>query len=327
MGLRPKHSDHGRPRQEFRWAFAGVHFLRPANRRTQWWSGGRDLPRSWDSSTPCRRPRSFFSGFVSLLVAGFILAVATLWTRSLWLAIGLHGLDLLSANSSMAGEISGKATGRLLALIGPNVVSGAVPTGLLPLAALVLTGRSVVLSQECLCGPAWFLRRWGSCFSPALRWLCGGDTLGLVVWRLFGFADRRGAPAAKLVRDHIPDRLSRSFVPTVEERHFRYAVAVMQSRGVVRELIHRFKYGGETWLAGLLAEFLKQGLRDARLVGKPFDAVVPVPLHPLRRREREFNQAEVLARDLARGQGWSFATPCKGFATPSRRRTSIAGIA
>ena len=88
--------------------------------------------------------------------------------------------------------------------------------------------------------------------------------------------------------------------------HFRHAVAVMQSRGVVRELIHRFKYGGETWLAGLLGEFLRQGLRDARLVGKSFDAVVPVPLHALRRREREFNQAEVLARDLARGQGWEF---------------------
>jgi competence protein ComFC len=80
----------------------------------------------------------------------------------------------------------------------------------------------------------------------------------------------------------------------------------MQSRGVARELIHRFKYGGETWLAGLLAEFLEQGLRDTRLVDKPFDAVVPVPLHPLRRREREFNQAEVLARELARRQGWEF---------------------
>ena len=80
----------------------------------------------------------------------------------------------------------------------------------------------------------------------------------------------------------------------------------MQSRGIVRELVHRFKYGGETWLAGLLGEFLRHGLRDARLADKGFDAVVPVPLHPLRRREREFNQAEVLARDLARGEGWVF---------------------
>lgn len=78
----------------------------------------------------------------------------------------------------------------------------------------------------------------------------------------------------------------------------------MQSRGVVRELVHRFKYGGEIWLAGLLGDFLRMGLRDARLKGRTFEAVVPVPLHPLRKREREFNQAEVLARELARGQGW-----------------------
>jgi competence protein ComFC len=88
--------------------------------------------------------------------------------------------------------------------------------------------------------------------------------------------------------------------------HFRCAVAVMQSRGVVRELIHRFKYGGEVWLAGLLSDFLVQGLRDPRLKGVRFDAVVPVPLHALRKREREFNQAELLGRKLAQGQEWPF---------------------
>lgn len=80
----------------------------------------------------------------------------------------------------------------------------------------------------------------------------------------------------------------------------------MQSRGIVRDLIHRFKYGGEVWVGALLADFLTQGLRDPRLKGRSFDAVVPVPLHPLRRREREFNQAEVLSRELARKNNLAF---------------------
>mgnify|MGYP003694235363 CR=1 FL=1 len=84
------------------------------------------------------------------------------------------------------------------------------------------------------------------------------------------------------------------------------AVAVMQSCGIVRDLIHRFKYGGEVWVGALLADFLTQGLRDPRLKGRSFDAVVPVPLHPLRRREREFNQAEVLSRELARKNNLAF---------------------
>jgi competence protein ComFC len=80
----------------------------------------------------------------------------------------------------------------------------------------------------------------------------------------------------------------------------------MQSCGIVRDLIHRFKYGGEVWVGALLADFLTQGLRDPRLKGRSFDAVVPVPLHPLRRREREFNQAEVLSRELARKNNLAF---------------------
>jgi competence protein ComFC len=80
----------------------------------------------------------------------------------------------------------------------------------------------------------------------------------------------------------------------------------MQSCGIVRDLIHRFKYGGEVWVGALLADFLTQGLRDPRLKGRSFDAVVPVPLHPLRMREREFNQAEVLSRELARKNNLAF---------------------
>jgi competence protein ComFC len=88
--------------------------------------------------------------------------------------------------------------------------------------------------------------------------------------------------------------------------HFACAVAVLQSRGLVRDLIHRFKYGGEMWLGALLSNFLAQGLQDPRLKDLDFDAVVSVPLHPLRRREREFNQAEILGRELARGQNLDF---------------------
>ncbi len=80
----------------------------------------------------------------------------------------------------------------------------------------------------------------------------------------------------------------------------------MLSRGVVRELIHRLKYGGEVWLAAPLSNFLAWGFRDPRLSVCCFDMVVPVPLHPLRKRERGFNQAELLGRRLAKQHGLSF---------------------
>lgn len=91
--------------------------------------------------------------------------------------------------------------------------------------------------------------------------------------------------------------------------YFHCAVAVMQSKGVMRDLVHRFKYGGELWLAELLVDFLEQGLADARLEKIAFDGVIPVPLHARRKREREFNQAEILGQELARRRGLRFFAP------------------
>ncbi len=72
----------------------------------------------------------------------------------------------------------------------------------------------------------------------------------------------------------------------------------MVAQGVVLDVIHRFKYGGAVWFEPFLTDLL---LREAVpvLSGDSWSGVVPVPLHPVKRREREFNQAEVLARPLA----------------------------
>ncbi len=52
------------------------------------------------------------------------------------------------------------------------------------------------------------------------------------------------------------------------------------------------------------AIFSSTGYVTHRLRDQAFDAVVPVPLHSLRKREREFNQAEVLGRELIRAHEW-----------------------
>ncbi len=80
--------------------------------------------------------------------------------------------------------------------------------------------------------------------------------------------------------------------------HFEAAVSAFRSRGVVREVMHGFKYGKQFHLRRPLGRWLAQALHDPRLAGG-FDCVVPVPLHPARERERGFNQAEVLAQLLA----------------------------
>jgi ComF family protein len=79
----------------------------------------------------------------------------------------------------------------------------------------------------------------------------------------------------------------------------RYELARSVGRydGVLREMIHAFKYGRRRALAEPLAAWLVEAGADV-LTGA--DAVVPVPLHPLRALERGFNQADDLARLLGR---------------------------
>ena len=68
-------------------------------------------------------------------------------------------------------------------------------------------------------------------------------------------------------------------------------------RGSLREVLHRFKYGGRSSLARPLAHMLiAPGEHLARL--HKIDRIIPVPLHSKRLRQRGFNQVSLLARRL-----------------------------
>lgn len=70
--------------------------------------------------------------------------------------------------------------------------------------------------------------------------------------------------------------------------------------GKTRELIHTFKYGNRPYLAKTVASLMKDALtHDGDRYFETADLLVPVPLHPSREREREFNQSQVLAQALS----------------------------
>ncbi|RMD97301.1 MAG: ComF family protein, partial [Deltaproteobacteria bacterium] len=82
---------------------------------------------------------------------------------------------------------------------------------------------------------------------------------------------------------------------------FRRVYAAVPFAPPVDGWIHRFKYGRERVLAGVLAGIVAERI-DPRGEVPPPDFLVPVPLHPTRLRERGFNQALLLARSL--GKAW-----------------------
>jgi ComF family protein len=67
----------------------------------------------------------------------------------------------------------------------------------------------------------------------------------------------------------------------------------------VRQLVHRMKYRGEWALAEILTDRLLQHDRAKSLLSDA-QVLAPVPLHPFRQIGRGFNQADVIARRIAR---------------------------
>jgi len=82
------------------------------------------------------------------------------------------------------------------------------------------------------------------------------------------------------------------------ELYFHSARSAVVASGMVREVIHRYKYLRALWFEPFLADLL---VREAKpgLSGQHWNFIVPVPLYPVKQREREFNQAERLAVHLS----------------------------
>jgi ComF family protein len=78
------------------------------------------------------------------------------------------------------------------------------------------------------------------------------------------------------------------------------ARAVAHYSGAMRALVHQFKYADRHDGRALFGRWLAEAGRDLS-VG--IDVVVPVPLSRLRLLSRRFNQAAILAQELARQTG------------------------
>ncbi len=85
-------------------------------------------------------------------------------------------------------------------------------------------------------------------------------------------------------------------------RRFRLARAAGPYEGALRESLLQFKFGGRYRLGSALGRFAFEGSFGSGELRVP-KAVVPVPLNRRRRRERGYNQAELLARTIAKIAG------------------------
>lgn len=115
--------------------------------------------------------------------------------------------------------------------------------------------------------------------------------------------------------------------------YLRQARAPFVMAGTAAAAVHALKFGGWTALAAEMGQRMA-AVRFDPAVEAELCAVIPVPLSRTRRRERGFNQAELLAREVAGRRGLPLATDLlvrrrhtrrQARLSPRERQANVAG--
>jgi ComF family protein len=93
----------------------------------------------------------------------------------------------------------------------------------------------------------------------------------------------------------------------------------------LQEAIHRWKYEGKTYLTPFFAEWMAERLNRYWEPGS-LDLLIPVPLHTRRLRERGFNQALLLVKDLSRRTGIPYRKTILQKKKPTVPQVNLSGV-
>lgn len=90
---------------------------------------------------------------------------------------------------------------------------------------------------------------------------------------------------------------------------FDLARSAVRFRGYVKDLLHDYKYSGDIHLTVDLTELICSSV-SMHYNRELFDAVVAVPLHAHKERNRTYNQSALLARKVGKSMGIRYVADC-----------------
>lgn len=86
------------------------------------------------------------------------------------------------------------------------------------------------------------------------------------------------------------------------EHAFEQGRSLWLHRGNISQAIYRFKFQNKRCYAGIFAREMAEQYREW-IWNRKIEKIIPIPLHPSKRRLRGFNQAELLAKELGKQVG------------------------
>lgn len=115
-------------------------------------------------------------------------------------------------------------------------------------------------------------------------------------------------------------------------KNIENCVSPLYYEGAVRDSLHRYKFSSLTAYADIYSEFMGKCIDENRI---SCDIITWIPLSRRRLRKRGYDQAELLARLIAKRQGFDCIRllkkrrdnpPQSGTGSPEKRRANVKGI-
>ncbi len=114
-------------------------------------------------------------------------------------------------------------------------------------------------------------------------------------------------PACKICGKKLNDKTSEYCFDCSKNKHiFQQSKAVYVYSGGIKKAMYRLKYGNRKEYARIFARDMAR-MHEKFIRQKKIDLVVPVPMNGAKRRERGYDQAALLAKELAEQTGLAFS--------------------
>ena len=84
-----------------------------------------------------------------------------------------------------------------------------------------------------------------------------------------------------------------------EEKYFTKHLYIFQYEGIIRRMILNYKFNEKSYLYKTFVNFLLKNEKFFKILNS-YDTIIPVPISKQRRKERGYNQSELIAKELSK---------------------------
>jgi len=142
--------------------------------------------------------------------------------------------------------------------------------------------------------------------APPVCVVCGEIIENSIISTFFCEKCWEQIPQAKDSRE-ILSRIDKHFGQDNNPFSFAFSLFDSENNHKFLEIIHYFKYNRFTKIGKFLGMLLGEKIKDKLgRMSEKIDFIISVPIHFVRKRERTFNQAEIIGREISRVTGIPF---------------------